>query len=51
MAIVAEYQQGNGVVKICDDAYRDVSREEMARRLENARRVAWEMLDKRRRTK
>lgn len=45
MAIVAEYKYPNGAtVRISDDCYRDVCPDEMARRIQQVRRTAWEML-------
>ena len=44
MAIVAEYHYPNGTVRIDDDCYRDVSPEEMQRRIARLQQMAWEML-------
>lgn len=44
--IVFEQKIMNGIVRIHDDAYRDVSPEEMERRREEVRRIAGRMLAK-----
>lgn len=45
MAIVAEYKYPGGArVLIDDDCYRDVSPEEMQRRIERVQKTAWELL-------
>ena len=46
MAIVMEKKILNGIVRIHDDAYRDISPGEMGRRREEVRRIAGRMLAK-----
>lgn len=43
-AIVKTYHYPNGTVHIDDDCYRDVSPEEMQRRIERLQKTAWELL-------
>lgn len=43
MAVVAEYKFNNATVKILDDEIRDVSEEEMLRRIREAQRAAWRL--------
>ena len=44
MAIVKTYHFGHATVHIADDAYRDASREEIARRVQHMLDVAGEIL-------
>lgn len=44
MAIVKTYQYPHGTVHICDDAYKDASPEEIARRIRVMQRVAGEIM-------
>ncbi len=44
MAIAATYRYPEGTVHIDDDCYRDVSEEEMARRIARAQQAALEIL-------
>lgn len=46
MAIVAEYKLKNCTVLIHDDAYAGISKEENARRIREAQRVAWGIWDR-----
>ena len=39
MAVVREFQIGNAKVFVCDDAYRDVSPEEMSQRKTKVREI------------
>lgn len=51
MAIVKTYHYPNGTVYIDDDCYRDVSTEEMQRRIERLQKTAWELYLKNERRK
>lgn len=46
MSVVYEKKILNGIVRIHDDAYRDIPPEEMERRREEVRRIAGRMLAK-----
>lgn len=51
VAIVKTYHYPNGTVYIDDDCYRDVSTEEMQRRIERLQKTAWELYLKNERRK
>lgn len=43
MAVVTTYHYAHGAVSVCDDAYHDVSPEELKRREEHMWRAAYEI--------
>ena len=43
MAVAATYHYAHGTVSVCDDAYHEVSTEELKRREEHMWRVAYEI--------
>lgn len=43
MAVAATYRYAHGTVSVCDDAYREVSMEELKCREEHMWRVAYEI--------
>lgn len=43
MAVAATYHYAHGTVSVCDDAYREVSTEELKRREEHMWRAAYEI--------
>lgn len=45
MAVVAEYKFNHGTVSILDDEIRDVTAEEMDRRIAEVRRTAWRIAE------
>ncbi|MGO5096869.1 hypothetical protein ACTQ34_13765 [Agathobaculum sp. LCP25S3_E8] len=44
MAVAATYHYAHGTVSVCDDAYREVSTEELKRREEHMWRAAHEIV-------
>ena len=46
MEIVAEYKFGNATVRICSDAYKNLTQEHNERNRRHAQHVAWDILEK-----